>query len=105
MPGPLGISEAAILGSTLAWTRHVHEFSGRITWYTPAGHRIQSDGDNPRYWTASCLGKHLGAGAGEFGLAKCVRLCEGHAEVHGGPQKQVPAVEPAVSLQRQQELL
>lgn len=82
MPGTLGIAEQAILASTLVWARHESD-TGRIAWQSGA-YRVLSDGDNPRYWTASVrLDRdrvELGAGAGDFGLAKCVRSCERHAQ-------------------------
>ena len=82
MPGTLTTADMAILGSTLAWTRHESD-TGRIAWQS-GRYRILSDGDNPRYWTATVrLDRdrvHLGAGAGDLGLAKCVRLCERHAQ-------------------------
>lgn len=86
MPGTLTTADLAILGSLLAWTRHESD-TGRIAWQSDR-YRILSDGDNPRYWTATVrLDRdrvHLGAGAGDIGLAKCVRLAERHAQTNSG---------------------
>lgn len=99
MPGTLGLAEQAILGSTLPWTKHESD-TGRIAWQA-AGYRILSDGDNPRYWTATVrLDRdrvHLAAGAGDLGLSKCVRHCERHAAGHAAPQVQAGAAAPIQS--------
>lgn len=55
----------------------------------PGGYAIRRDGNHsPAYWTAyrpdsngnPCIDQHheLGAGAGDEGWRKCVRLCEQH---------------------------
>lgn len=86
MPGTLNTESMAVLGSTIAWTKHESD-TGRIAWVSGA-YRILSEGENPRYWTATVrLDRdrvHLGAGAGELGLTKCVRLCERHAQTNSG---------------------
>ncbi len=100
MPGTLGIAEQAILASTLHWTRHESD-TGRIAWQS-GPYRVLSEGDNPRYWTATVRIERdrveLGAGAGDLGLAKCVRNCEAHAQapiLDNVSLKGTPSHEPA----------
>lgn len=60
----------------------------------PAGYAIRRDGNHsPAYWMAYRPGSHgkpcidrdheLGAGAGDEGWKKCVRLCEQHQSEQG----------------------
>ena len=80
IPGTLTTAELAILGSTMPWTKHESD-TGAIAWVS-GPYRILSEGDNPRYWTATVrLDRdrvQLASGAGDLGLAKCVRYAEKH---------------------------
>lgn len=95
MAGFLGIAETAILGSSIAWSidrrsdQQVPVALHSVPSLNPEavidGYSITSTGDNPRYWTAyrpgGRDGKHeLAAGAGEMGLAKCIRAAERHLQ-------------------------
>jgi hypothetical protein len=85
--GTLGIAETSILGSSIAWS--ISRSDGAPTVLTSIasfdpdaidrGYVIRSSGDNPRYWTSFAPGRvELAAGAGDFGLAKCIRAAERH---------------------------
>jgi hypothetical protein len=87
IPGTLGIAETAILGSSIAWSISRHDGAPTVLTSiasfdpdeTACGYVIRSSGDNPRYWTAFAPGRsELAAGAGDFGLAKCIRAAERH---------------------------
>lgn len=87
----LGIAETAILGSTIPWC--IDRYNGEptrlhsIASFDPddlaRGYLITGQGDTTRYWTAYAPGgchpaNELAAGAGDMGLAKCIKACERH---------------------------
>lgn len=95
MPGAIGIAETAILGSTLHWSLQTEDEHPQpdawLCWHSSCGYRVMSSGDNPRYWTAlDARSEHVAAGAGDMGLAKCIRACERHA-ISNNARVQTPA--------------
>ena len=82
IPGALTTADMAILGSPMPWTKHESD-TGAIAWVSGA-YRILSEGDNPRYWTATVRldrdRQPIASAAGDLGLAKCVRYCERHSQ-------------------------
>lgn len=86
-----GIAETAILGSTLRWSLQAQSAGfPHDCWVSAEGYQVMSQGDNPKYWTAlDPTGRDLhAAGAGDFGLAKCIRACERHFQSHKVPSPQ-----------------
>ena len=77
------MSSRGSLGSTLTWSLQTEDEYPQpdawLCWRTACGYRVMSQGDNPRYWTALAPNAtHVAAGAGDRGLAKCMRYCERH---------------------------
>lgn len=84
MPGPLDMAAHARLSSPLKWSNND---DGSMS--SAEGYAITRQGNNPDYWTAFRPGgiqpsNELAAGAGDFGLAKCISACGKHFSTNRG---------------------
>jgi hypothetical protein len=93
IPGALDYTALAIAMSPITWC------AARVDLYTSKqGYTITRQGENPPYWTGYSPGgcdpsRELAAGAGNLGLAKCIRRAERHLEevqASALPTKSVP---------------